>query len=302
MTYILNQSEDLINKLTIQETINKNLSISYHNYPYNHIIIEDLFTNEVYNGLSDIFPSYIARNAKPYGQSETATSKYEAYITGLSLEDCQNNKYYDIFISSYLQEFLTNIFNSKTNQYIASSAHWHMAPSKSGFVHRDFAICSFKKSASVMLSDKYDYTDDSDGGGEEIEKTMRSIVFLYYLNNPNDIDNYIGGGTGVYENFKGNLIKEVRPKNNSLFAFEITPNSYHAYIGANFNRSAIVQWYHSSPAYMLHRHWDKVKNFYKYHNRILDTWRQRNNYWKFENDPEYNKYFDNTIERMLNNV
>jgi hypothetical protein len=299
MTYILNKSENLINELKTEQTINKNLSINYYENPYNHIVIDNLFSDEVYEELCDAFPSFIARSNKPYGESDSATSKYEAYITGLSLEDCLNNKYYDIFISSYLQKFLTSIFNTCTNNYIASSAHWHMSPSKSGFVHRDFAVCSFQKSNSIMLSDKYDYTDDSDTGGEVVEKTMRSIVLLYYLNNPIDIENYTGGGTGVYSSFKGGLIKEVRPKNNSLFAFEITPESYHAYVGANFNRSAIVQWYHSSPAYMLHRHWGKVKEFHQAHKRILDTWRPRNNYWKFENDPEYNKYFKDSIENML---
>ena len=152
-----------------------------------------------------------------------------------------------------------------------------------------------------MLSNNYEYTDDSDIVGDDIFKTMRGIVFLYYLNNPNNIDNYTGGGTGFFTGFdgKGKMIKEVRPKNNSLFAFEITPESYHAYVGANFDRSAIVQWYHSSPAYMLNRHWDKVKRFYKQNNRILDTWRKRSKYWAFENDPEYSKYFNDTIENML---
>lgn len=302
MNYSLNQSEDIINIFKKHETINKDLSISYHDSPYHYIIIEDLFTAEVYDELCDNFPILIARSSQPYGQTASATSKYDAYITGLKLEDCLNNKSYSILISQYLQQFLTDTFNTKTNQYIASSVHWHMAPSKSGFVHRDFAICSFKKSDSIMLSDKYDYTDDSDVCGVNIEKTMRSIVFLYYLNNPNNMDNYIGGGTGIYDGFKGNLIKEVKPKNNSLFAFEITPESYHAYVGANFDRSAIVQWYHSSPAYMLNRHWDKVKNFYRSNRRILDTWRQREKYWQFENDPEYSLYFQDNIENLLKNV
>lgn len=299
MNYSLNQSEELVNILKNQEVINKNLSINYYTDSYNHIVIENLFTDDVYKEIASTFPSFIARASVPYGETIGATSKYEAYITGLSLNDCLNNKYYNIFISDFLQNFFSKVFNTKTNQYIASSAHWHIGPSKSGFVHRDFAICSFKKSDSIMLSDQYDYQDDSDSISESIEKTMRSIVFLYYLNNPNDIENYTGGGTGVYDSFKGALVKEVKPKNNSLFAFEITPESYHAYIGANFNRSAIVQWYHSSPAYMLHRHLEKAKKFYKSYNRILDTWRPREKYWKFENDPEYSNYFDKPIQSIL---
>lgn len=302
MTYTLNESSELVDILKQEPVINKDLSIKYFYDSYNHIVIENLFTEEVYKKIANIFPSFIARTSQQYGQTALATSKYEAYIEGLTLDDCLNNKYYNIFISNYLQNFLSNVFNIKTNQYIASSAHWHMAPSKSGFVHRDFAICSFKKSDSIMMSDKYEYTDDSDFYNDTIMKTMRSIVFLYYLNNPEDIENYTGGGTGIYTGFKNNPIKEVRPKNNSLFAFEITPESYHAYIGANFNRSAIVQWYHSSPAYMLHRHLLKVKKFYKSYNKILDTWRSRDKYWKFENDPEYNNYFKDSIENIINNV
>lgn len=301
MNYVLNKSEELVNIFKQNNTVNPNLSINYFESPYHYVVIEDIFTNDVYEELCDSFPVFIARKEKPYGETDKATSKYEAYITGLSLNDCIQYKHYDVFTSLYLKDFLTNIFNSQTNHYIACAAHWHKSPSKSGFSHRDFAICSFQKSDSLMLSDKYDYTDDSDNDGPNIEKTMRSIVLLYYLNNPDNIESYIGGGTGIYNGFDGigKLIKEVRPKNNSLFAFEITPKSYHAYVGANFDRSAIVQWYHSSPAYILNRHWDEVKRFYKTHNRILDTWRQRDQYWQFEKDPDYNKYFSDTIANLL---
>lgn len=298
--YSLNTSYDLIKEFKQNYPINENVSIEYFTDPYHHVVISNIFKSEVYEEICDIFPALIAKCSGPYGKSKNATSQYEAYIASINLKDCTNNHYLSILISDYLKKFLSNLFNIQTNQYIASSAHWHMAPSKSGFIHRDFAVCSFKSSSNIMMSDQYEYTDDSDTNDESIVKTMRSLVFLYYLNNPSNLDDYIGGGTGIYTNFNSTLIKEVRPRNNSLLAFEITPKSYHAYVGANFNRSAIVQWYHSSPAYLLNRHWHDVIEFYKKNNRILDTWRARDSYWKFEKDPDYNLYFNTTIEQSLN--
>lgn len=262
--------------------------------PFRHIVIDNLFNDEIYQKLCDKFPSFISRT-KPYKDQPGATSDYEGYISGLGLSDLTDG--YDFFASKDLQSFVEKEFDIKTNKYISPSAHFHKAPSKNGFIHRDYNICSFmyNKGDAFMTTGGVAYTDDTKYNTDSV-KVIRSIALLYYLNNKND-ESSIGGGTGIYSGYQGELIKTIEPKNNRLFIFEMTYNSYHAFIGANFDRSAVVSWFHSSPAYMINRHW---KFFRKYSN-LIERWSRKNEneYWSIENDPEYYKYFNKPLKDLI---
>jgi hypothetical protein len=59
MNYLLNKSEELVNTFKQNNTVNPNLSINYFESPYHHIVIEDIFTNDVYEELCDSFPIFI---------------------------------------------------------------------------------------------------------------------------------------------------------------------------------------------------------------------------------------------------
>jgi hypothetical protein len=265
----------------------KYVSVQKFNYPFNYIIIDNLFSQSIYSSICSKFSSFISRTV-PYKDQPGATSDYEGYIAGLGLEDL--NKGYDFFASKELQSFIEKQFNIKTSKYISPSAHFHKAPSKSGFIHRDMNICSFdpnRQNTDFVTTGGVAYTDDSNTNSNSI-KMIRSIALLYYLNNTDTLGAK-GGGTGIYDGYDGNLIYTVEPKNNRLFMFEICHNSYHAFIGANFDRSAIVSWFHSSPAYIVHRHLD----YYKNNSNFIERWSKRpiNEYWLIENDPEYHNYF-----------
>jgi hypothetical protein len=269
----------------------KYLSIQKFNHPFNYIIIDNLFNQNIYNQLCNKFPSFIARTI-PYKDQPGATSNYEGYIAGLSIKDLTDG--YEFFASKELKNFIDKQFNIETSWHIAPSAHFHKAPSKNGFVHRDMTVCSFAKINSqnneeFITSGGVVYTDDSNTNPNSI-KLMRSVAMLYYLNNDDSISSS-GGGTGIYANYSGDLVYNVEPKNNRLFIFEICSNSYHAYIGANFDRSAVVSWFHSSPAYIAHRHLDQFRN----NPNLFEKWTKRpdNEYWSIKEDPEYSKYFEN---------
>lgn len=260
----------------------KYLSIQKFSNPFNYIIIDNLFNQNIYKELCNKFPSFIARTT-PYKDQPGATSNYEGYISGLGLSDLTDG--YDFFASQELQNFVEKEFDIKTSKYIAPSAHFHKAPSKNGFIHRDMNICSFDptiNSSGFITAGGVLYTDDSNTNNNI--KLIRSIAMLYYLNNDDSLD-CIGGGTGIYSGYSGELLTTIEPKNNRLFIFEISHNSYHAFIGANYDRSAIVNWFHSSPAYIINRH--------KNNTNLIERWIKRpiNEYWAIENDPEYHKYF-----------
>jgi len=273
----------------------KYVSISKFNDPFNYVIIDNLFNKQIYESLCKKFPDFIART-KPYKDQPGATSDYEGYISGLGLQDLKNG--YDFFASQQLQDFIEKTFDIKTSKFISPSAHFHKAPSKNGFIHRDMNICSFSNKPtddSFITTGGVVYTDDSIVNTNSI-KMIRSIALLYYLNNNDDISTN-GGGTGIYDGYGGKLIKTIEPKNNRLFMFEISHNSFHGFIGANFNRAAIVSWFHSSPAYIINRNWKHFRKNPKY----LERWiqRQENEYWGIENDPDYNLYFSRPLKELL---
>ena len=285
----MNKDPSLLASLIQNSWVSKNINIEYYENPYRHLIIDNLFSKEVYSNICEQIPILISQTV-PYKDTPGATSNYAGYIKGIS-GDYKDTLGIGNFLSLELKNFLSNIFEVETNQYVATSAHWHGAPSESGYIHRDSNICSFLSSdKQISMSGGCVYTDDSDKNPDTI-KVIRSIAMLYYANNPENIDDYVGGSTGIYDGYQGKLIKEVKALNNRLLVFEVCPNSYHAFIGANFDRSALVQWYHCSPAYFIHRNLFQIKKDYKIDSRTHEGWGISGTKWSIENDPEYSKYF-----------
>jgi Rps23 Pro-64 3,4-dihydroxylase Tpa1-like proline 4-hydroxylase len=288
------------NNLKQHNYISNKITFTYFNKPFNYLIIDNLFNETIYDEISKKFKLFIDRTI-PYKDQPGATSNYEGYISGLSLNDCIDG--YDFFISDELQTFTENVFDIKTTKYMSPSAHFHKSPSKNGFIHRDMNICSFKKENKLKVLNNCSYTDDSLNKQPETEKVIRSIAFLYYLNNPKDLTNYYGGGTGLYDSYGGNKIDEIKPINNRLFMFEISHNSFHSYIGSDFDRSCVVSWYHSSPAYIINRHWKQYYKMAKKNQSLVERWGNNplGGFWPIEKDPNYKKYFNSSLDQLVNN-
>jgi hypothetical protein len=270
----------------------KYMSIERFDFPFRHIVIDNVFDNSTYNEMCRVFPTFIARTV-PYKDQPGATSNYEGYILGLSLNDLLGG--YEIFASKHLQNFVEKEFDIETTKFVSPSAHFHKPPSRDGFIHRDYNIVSFKdQQAEFVTTGGASYTDDTNENPDST-KVLRSIALLYYLNNDDHI-NCSGGGTAIYESYSGGHIKTIEPKNNRLFIFEMTDNSYHGFVGANFARSCVVSWFHSGPAYMINRHWNK----YKQNNNLIERWSYQNteNHWKIESDPDYGKYFNRSLSEL----
>jgi hypothetical protein len=268
----------------------KLLTIQKFNEPFNHIIIDNLFNDNIYASLCNKFSIFISKTV-PYKNQKNATSNYDAYIYGLSTKELVDG--YDFFASEELKNFVEKTFNIVTTKHVAPSVHFHKSPSKSGFIHRDMNIVSFINSNNKFVcTGGTNYTDDTETNPDTI-KVMRTIAMIYYFNNDNS--SYDGGGTGIYSSYNGGLIKTIEPINNRLFIFEITHNSYHAFIGCDYDRSCLVNWFHSGPAYSVNRQW----KYFRKNPNLIERWPlpdDKIKYWSIENDPEYNKYFNFSIK------
>lgn len=297
--YKINTDSSLLDSLREHQYINKNVYIEHYTEPFHYCILNNVFNSDIYQLLCANFAQYISRTG-PYKDQPGAVHDYAGYIYGFNREDCANG--YDFFIDPIWQNFCSKTFNIETNKYTALSAHWHKAPSKAGFVHRDMNICSAigTNDDSIQLTGSCYYSDDSIDQQPQTVKIMRSIALLFYFNNKEPLEDNDKGGTSIYTNWNFNsFVKEIRPINNSIFIFEVCPDSFHGFSGANFDRSSVVQWFHSSPAYVLHRHLDKVKYYHKQHNASYERWNRNNNPWPIDFDPEYGKYFDRPFAEVL---
>lgn len=299
--YTLNTNAEYLVQLKNHNYISPSISIDFYTEPFHYIVIHNLFKEEIYNKLCEQFPIFIKRTT-PYKDQPGAVHDYAGYIYGLNRQDC-NHIGYNFFIDNEWKNFCAQTFNIELNNYIALSAHWHQAPSKYGFVHRDLNICSgtiCENINEVKLTGDCYYSDDSVDQQPNTNKFIRGLAGLFYLNNKASWTPEDKGGTSIYSGWDTNsFIREIPPENNSLFIFEVCPDSFHGYSGANFDRSAIVHWFHSSPAYLLNRHLDRVKFYHKKYNAAYERWNRQNNPWPIENDPKYTTYFDKPFHEIL---
>jgi hypothetical protein len=297
--YLLNNKTSIVDLLKSHNYINPALSVEYHTDPFHYIIIRNMFKQEIYESLCDRFLTYIGRTT-PYKDQPGAVHDYAGYIYGFNKSDCVNG--YDFFIDPTWKNFCSQTFNIDTNKYVALSAHWHKAPSQHGFVHRDLNICSgsITNDDNITLTGDCYYSDDSIDMQPNTVKFIRSLAGLFYLRNKEPLEPQDKGGTSIYSNWNiSSKIKDIQPENNSLFMFEVCPRSFHGFSGANFDRSAVVHWFHSSPAYLLRRHFDEVKFYSQKFNAPYERWNPKNNPWPIENDPLYFQYFNTTFKESL---
>jgi len=268
------------------------------NLPYNHIIIDNFLKEDIYKSMCELFPKYISKQKQQVGKvSETASTDYNAFIYQPKEEECVNG--YDFFHSEIWKDFMADCFKVILNQHNMLSLHFHKGsaenPSKSGWSHKDLALCSvIDDSEKKIKLAGFDcrYNDDSQDQQPNTTKVARQIAILFYFNNKENLEEGDGGGTGVFGSYdKNSLIKEVKPVNNRLFAFEVCPTSFHGFIGGKFDRSAIVQWFHSSPAYFFNRHIKKMSTEY------FERW-SKDTIWNIEKDPQYFNYFSSSLEKI----
>jgi hypothetical protein len=283
--------------------ISPDIKIEKFTDPYPHIVIDNLFKPEIYQKMCDKFQTYISRVEKPYGQVGDSGNTYDALICGMGEEDCIEG--YDFFKLKLWQNFISNIFDLEFNQHMAYSLHFHKGspekPSRDGWPHLDLNVCSVIDDLEkpIKLTGECNYADDTFNLQPNVSKTLRSVAMLYYFNNKNDQQEGDGGGTAIFKNYdKDSLVKEVKPNNNRLFAFEVSPKSYHGFVGAKFDRAAIVSWFHSSPSYIVKKNLDAYKEKFLQKGEIFEYW-TKDNKWTLDKDPDYDKFFDKPLNEIF---
>ena len=276
--------------------ISENIKIEKFKEDFNYIVIDNLFKDNYYGMMCSKFNTYISRCPGARGVVDDNGNAYDALIYGMTPPDCIDG--YDFFISKQWYDFISNIFDIELNEHIAYTLHYHKgspeSPSRDGWPHTDLNIVSVidQPDENLKLTGGCHYADNTFDKQPHTKKCIRSVALLYYFNNKSPLEEDDGGGTSIFRSYnKDSFIKEIKPVNNRLFAFEVSPKSYHAFKGAKFDRSAIVQWFHSSPSYILSRNIDLFKSERQKNNYSFFEYWQHTNPWEADRDPDYSKYF-----------
>ncbi len=220
--------------------------------PFPHVVARNIFVPSFYDALSTQI-----NNILRLGLSETPSHRqfsrnipgYDSYGIGLAHG---GNAPTAIFLSPAWRDMICAIFGIGITPYMIAGAHHHTVGSTSGFIHNDFNPVWFpSNTGEVIQTPRNDTCSYKTGSGRltDSEKicVVRGAALLFYLNNER-WSHGDGGETGIYSNPKSNIVKPMAacpPINNSLLAFECTPNSYHAFItNKKSTRTSIIMWVH----------------------------------------------------------
>ncbi len=240
--------------------LNPHAKITTSSDPFNYMVIEDVFDATMASSLACLFRELIV-DAKGIGKvGEVGELIYDALNFTPLLEQVRTTAL-AVFVSAELREFISSAFEIRLDENVMIGMHRHNPPSKAGWTHTDFAVVSFPNIPPNLNGNRvyYDgcpctYSDDSRDRQPQSIKTARAVACLYYTANETW---QVGmeGETGVYSDLGKRLVERIPPRNNSLFIFEISPISYHAYLGStHWQRNSYIWWYHSHPNYLLKRH------------------------------------------------
>jgi hypothetical protein len=240
--------------------LNPNRKLTIASFPYNYLIIEELFDEGTAFALQTLLDHHMTKGKTIGKVGEVGEHNYEALSYTPTFDDIVHSPISQI-ASSNLKDLISRLFRIGLDENIMIGTHRHMPPSKPGWTHTDFAIVSFPSIPANFQGQRiYDerggcrYSDDSRDRQPGTIKTARAVACLYYTANPEWTPG-MGGETGIYLQDGKTLVASIPPKNNSLFAFEISPMSYHAYQGSEtMQRSSYIWWYHASPSMLVRRH------------------------------------------------
>jgi 2OG-Fe(II) oxygenase superfamily len=210
--------------------------------PFPHIIVENFFKPEIYEMLCDKFEVVekrgLTKAKKDYGdQFHAFDIDYDGYVytPPASTDPADPLR---LFYSLEWNGFFSKKFHQFTTFETILAFHHHPTGDRSGFVHNDYADKPF--SSQARLPNGIMYHSDT---GKPNRDARRIIAILFYLKNDSWREGD-GGETGIYSADGKVLLKKVAPINNTLFAFQISKKSMHAFQENHLARNSFVQWFH----------------------------------------------------------
>lgn len=230
-----------------------NSEIKFFNKPYKYVIIDNFFKDEVYN---NIFKSY--KELYKLGTKEQFDKNiisrfpgYDAYCWVFH----RNIQYpLSIFHSLEWLLFASNLFKLEITKDIVTEFHHHTINSNGDIPHSDYQECYFVNNPLDHGINPWYFECNYMSPSSNSIKKSRAITAIYYFGEEEWKEGF-GGETGVFDNDGKTLINKIAPISNRLFAFEISPISFHGFIkNTHIERNSIIQWLHADPEYLSNKY------------------------------------------------
>jgi hypothetical protein len=167
-----------------------------------------------------------------------------------------------VFVTKEWRDLIARALGVETIPFVSGSIHHHDPGGESGRPHNDLNPVYFADSEprDGMVVLRGDLVDLKSGQalqeGTRVIRTIRAVSILYYTANP-PWSRGDGGETGLYERRSDRVNRPavaVAPANNTLLAFECTPNSFHSFISNRVTeRNSITMWLHQSDKVAVRR-------------------------------------------------
>lgn len=245
----------------VNDILGNDITIRMRKKPYRHIVIDNLFKKDFYQTLCEEFQSRLEMGfAEKFSRKKFwKFSHYDAYCWSFDPE--KDHKFSDVFYSPAWRRFINNFFGLKLTKNVLAEFHHHMPNSAKGYIHNDYDISSFIKEPLPNGMNPHRHKVKYRGRVDGAIHCVRSIAVLYYFNNPkwNEGD---GGESAMFTGYGKDEepVRKVAPVNNRLFAFEISPTSFHSFISNKRNvRNSMVMWFHSPEPYCVARYGEAPK-------------------------------------------
>lgn len=233
--------------------------------PFPHIVIDNFFTDDFYQELKSFYQEKLKAGSflklGGYGGLFTVN----AYTPGPK-EGGVTNLFHTIAWNNLFSE----IFHQKTNLMSLLSFHYHEAGDFQSHVHTDYAEESFvtnNKLKNGVIFSKRKFAREGTFTESDIAYGVRKIAIICYLNDnwgPED-----NGKTCLHDSFgrvgdsltdreiifyyqkaqKTAPLSCVEPKGNRVFAFVVSPTSFHSVEENNKQRFSIAQWLYADSSF-----------------------------------------------------
>jgi hypothetical protein len=235
----------------------RNNKIEVRQEPFRHIIVDNFFDDATLTGIEASFEAL-----KALGLSETHVldrlARFPSYDAYCYVFPRDVPAPLNVFLSPEWKEFLSGVFGLECSNDVVAEYHHHKAGSKTGITHTDFIECFFANKPAPNGMNPWHYECDYTGGNDPNAKLLtrvRAIAFLYYFGGP-DWRPGDGGETTI------GFHEKADPIRNRLFAFEISPRSFHNFVSnKRIDRNTVIGWLHFTKE-------DAVANF----GSVVEQW------------------------------
>lgn len=235
--------------------------------PFPHVHIQNFFKEDFYRQICNQFKTVLATGIVE-AHEPWSPNKFHKIPYGYDAAYWQPPPDVGLPIKQLFQsvwiDFFSSMFGVPLTKNISLTFHCQLKDSKPFAAHNDYCYVGMPKLEDqddrvrqFYFENPYFITGSQEAREMDVSLQMRSVVGLFYLENPKYLAGN-GGETGLYRSYEDytqdNPVKKIPPLSNSMLIFETTPHSFHTYLPNKAKyRNTMLFWLHSDAQLKIKR-------------------------------------------------